>query len=299
MNAPRDTGRGGVDPAANRPWRLRPPGPRRSPSASTGVPLPPTHGSLARGVAPARPGTLFVLALTGGMTLGPGEGREVIFGRNRPDVHVCLGEDDAQISRRQGTLTHRGGQWWLRNTGRVPIRCAQGRLLYRGEEPLPLDTGYTPLFVSGSGGRQHLLEVYVCGPEGQRPMPRHEDVTRPPRVWVLSEEERLVLVVLGQRYLLHHPRPQPLTRKQTAAQLAELRPHEEWGEKRVEHIVNRVRLMLSRDGVPWLTREEVGEPVGNALNDNLIRALMESLTLVPKDLALLEGTGEVRDDEDA
>ncbi len=218
----------------------------------------------------------------------PVAGREVIFGRNRPDVHVCLGEDDAQVSRRQGTLTYHQGRWWVTTIGRLPIRCAAGRLLFHGEESLPLDTGYTPLFVRGSGSREHLMEVYVSGPEGARPAPKHEDVTRPPRVWVLTEDERLALVVLGQRYLLHHPRPQPLTWRQTAARLAELQPHADWREKRVEHMVNKVRLMLSRDGVPWLTREEVGEPVGNALNDHLIRALMASMTLVPMDLALID-----------
>jgi len=40
--------------------------------------------------------------------------------------------------------------------------------------------------------------------------------------------------------------------------------------------------------VPWLTREELGEPVGNALNDHLIRALLASTTLVPMDLALID-----------
>lgn len=40
--------------------------------------------------------------------------------------------------------------------------------------------------------------------------------------------------------------------------------------------------------MPWLTREELGEPVGNALNDNLIRALLTSTTLVPMDLALID-----------
>ncbi|WP_407555298.1 hypothetical protein QOM21_35995 [Streptomyces sp. Pv4-95] len=146
-----------------------------------------SHGSLARGVTAPVPGTVFALALTGGMTLGPGDGREVLFGRNRPGTHVCLGEDDPQVSRHQGTLTHRGGQWWVSNAGRLPIRCADGRLL-----------------------------------------------------------------------------------------------------ERVEHMVNGVRAWLSRGGEPWLTREEVGEPVGNALNDNLIRALLMSTTLVPTDLALID-----------
>lgn len=249
--------------------------------------LPATHGSLARGVTSPVPGTVFALALTGGMRLGPGDGRELIFGRNRPEVHVCLGEDDAQVSRRHGRLTHRDGRWWVTSTGRLPLRFP-ARLLFTGEEPLPLATGYTPLFVRGSGDREHLLELFVTGPDDEPPVPRPGDVTRPPRVWVLTEEEKLALVVLGQRYLRHEPRPQPLTWKQTAEQLAELRPAAGWREKRVEHLVNRVRMTLSRDGVPWLTREEVGEPVGNALNDHLIRALMMSTTLVPPDLGLID-----------
>ncbi|WP_260695544.1 FHA domain-containing protein [Streptomyces sp. IB201691-2A2] len=260
----------------------------RSMPAPGGRFLPATHGSLARGASAPRPGTLFALALTGGMTLGPGEGREVLFGRNRPEVHVCLGEDDPRLSRHQGTLTHRDGRWWVSNAGRLPIRCAGARLLFRGEEPLPLDTGYTPLFVGGSGGREHLLEVFVTGPEDELPVPRHGDVTRPPRVWVLTEQEKLALVVLGRRYLLHEPRPQPLTWRQTAAELAGSQPYAGWTDKRVEHLVNGVRTRLSRDGVPWLTREELGEPLGNALNDNLIRALLASTTLVPTDLALID-----------
>lgn len=220
------------------------------------------------------------------MMLGPGAGREVLFGRNRPEVHVCLGEDDPQVSRHQGTLTHRDGHWWVSNTGRLPIRCPAGRLLFRDEEPLPLDTGYTPLFAGGSRGREHLLEVYVTDAEGGHRPPRHGDATRPPRVWTLTDAERLAL---GRRYLLHEPRPQPLTWRQTAAQLADVRPGEGWTDKRVEHLVNAVRLRLSRDGVPGLTREEVGEPVGNALNDHLIRALLTSTTLVPMDLAVIDG----------
>ncbi|WP_246341653.1 FHA domain-containing protein [Streptomyces physcomitrii] len=250
--------------------------------------LPATHGSLARGASAPLPGTLFALALTGGMTLGPGEGREVLFGRNRPEVHVCLGEDDAQVSRHQGTLTHRDGRWWVGNVGRLPLRLAESRLLFRHEEPLPLGTGYTPLFIGGTRGREHLMEVFVTGPETERPGPRHTEVTRPPRVWVLTEQERLALVVLGRRYLAHDPRPQPLTWRQTAAELAAVQPGEGWTDKRVEHLVNGVRVRLSRDGVPWLTREEVGEPVGNALNDHLLRALLASTTLVPMDLALID-----------
>lgn len=150
-------------------------------------------------------------------------------------------------------------------------------------------TPATPLFAGGSRGREHLLEVYVTDAEGGHRAPRHGDVTRPPRVWTLTDAERLALVALGRRYLQHEPRPQPLTWRQTAAQLADVRSGEGWTDKRVEHLVNAVRLRLSRDGVPGLTREEVGEPVGNALNDHLIRALLTSTTLVPMDLAVIDG----------
>ncbi|MBD0738313.1 FHA domain-containing protein [Streptomyces sp. CBMA29] len=250
--------------------------------------LPETHGSLARGVTAPVPGTVFALALTGGMRLGPGANRQVIFGRNRPAVHVCLGEDDPLVSRHQGTLTHRAGQWWVGNHGRLPLRLAGGRLLFTDEEPLPLATGYTPLFVRGSRHREHLLEIFVTGPDGETPVPMPSDVTRPPRTWVLTDEERLALVVLGRRYLLHDLRPQPLTWQDTAAHLSRIQPGVPWGPKRVEHLVSGVRNRLSRSGVPFLTREEVGEPVGNTLNDHLLRELLLSTTLVPPDLALLD-----------
>ena len=52
-----------------------------------------------------------------------------------------------------------------------------------------------------------------------------------------------------------------------------------------------VRNRLSGNGVSGLTREEVGEPIGNTLNHNLIRELMESTTLVPPDLRILDHDG--------
>ncbi len=39
--------------------------------------------------------------------------------------------------------------------------------------------------------------------------------------------------------------------------------------------------------MPGLTREEVGEPVGNMLNHNLITELLRTRTLVPPDLLML------------
>lgn len=128
----------------------------------------------------------------------------------------------------------------------------------------------------------------MVGPDQQRPAPRHGDPTQPPRTWRLSATDRLILVVLAQRYLLHEAHPQPLTWQQAYEHLDDLQPDAGWTAKKVEHKVTAVRVRLSRGGVPGLTREEVGEPIGNALNQNLIRELMESTTLVPPDLALLD-----------
>ncbi|GAB3467462.1 FHA domain-containing protein [Actinophytocola sediminis] len=246
------------------------------------------HRSLAGGISQPPPGALSALAVTGGIVVSPQEGRTVLFGRNRPEVHVCIGEDDRRVSRLHGVLSNAGGQWWVANTGHMPIRLPGSRWLFRDEEEIPLVAGYTPLFVRGSGRREHLLELYVAGDDGGRPVSLHREPTVPPSPYRLSQDERLVLVVVGQRYLLHEANPQPLSRRQAAAQLAELAPSEDWTVKRVEHTVTEVRTRLSAQGVYGLVREEVGEPVGNLLNHNLLTELVQSTTLVPPDLARLD-----------
>jgi hypothetical protein len=256
--------------------------------AAQGLRLPGTHDSLAYGVPRSMPGSLYALAIGGGVTMGPSEGRTVVFGRNKPDVHVCIGEDDRRVSRQHGLLTHREGRWWVSNTGRLPIRLPGSQWLFAMEESLPLGEGYTPLFVPGSRGREHLLELFVAGDDGKRPQTRHDAMTDPPKTWRLLPDERLALVLLGQRYLMHESDPQPQTRQQVAEQLVELAPDAGWTHRKVEHLFAGVRDRLSRAGVAGLTREEVGEPVGNKLNDNLIRALVLSTTLVPPDLRLLD-----------
>lgn len=257
------------------------------PRPAIGVVSPASRGSLPRGMPPSVPGTIFAFSVAGGIALDPGDGRQIHFGRDRPEVHVCIGEDDPRVSRHQGTLAHSGGRWWLLNTGYTPIRIVD-RYLFPDEEPLTLDTGYTSIFIYGSAGRQHLLEVFVADADRGLPSPRHADTTEAPKVWRLEEDERLVLVVLGQRYLTHEPYAQPLSWVQAAAQLAELRPEETWTRKRVEYVVTRVRARLVSAGVPGLTRQEVGEPVGNTLNHNLITELLMSATLIPLDLALID-----------
>jgi hypothetical protein len=249
-------------------------------------PLPPSVGSLARGVWPTTPGTMIAKSVNGGITVGPRLGRSVLFGRNADEVHVCVGADDRRISRQHGVLRCDGERWWLHNLGRAPIRLPDRRL-FPEEEPVPLAEGYTPVFLPGT--REHLLEVYLVGRGGDRRAADHSRATIAPSTWPLSADEKLALVVLGQRYLLHEPNPQPLTWRQAADQLGELRPPAtQWSAKRVEHLVGRVRARLSGSGVAGLTREEVTGPVGNALNHNLITELVRSTTLVPPDLRRLE-----------
>lgn len=252
-----------------------------------GRPLEAGHDSLALGVPASKPGSIYALAFSGGVVFTPKEGRTLLFGRERPEVHVCIGENDRRISRQHGRFTHHLGQWWISNVGRVPVRLPGSRLLFADDEPIPLADGYTPLFVRGSSGREHVLEVFVAGSENSGLSTRHTDPTQPPKTYRLSQAERLVLVVLGQRYLMHEAYPQPLSYQQTANHLADVQPEGGWTTKRIEHLVASVRTRLSKDGVAGLTLDEVGEPVGNMLNHNLIRELLESTTLAPPDVRLL------------
>ncbi|NUS42141.1 MAG: FHA domain-containing protein [Mycobacteriaceae bacterium] len=250
--------------------------------------LPPQFGGLAGGVPPAPSGTLYALTPSGGVVAEPVDGAAVVFGRNRDVVDVCVGRQDRAVSRLQGSLIHRDRSWWIGNAGLRPLRLPGSRLVFADEEPVPLELGYTPVFVRGTGEREHLLEVYVVGPEDTHQAAAPADLTMPTRAWRLSDTERLAVVALAQRYLLQDPHPQPVSWRQAAVHLAELEPAAGWNAKRVERVVEKVRLRMSAKGVAGLTREEVGEPVGNTLNHNLIRELMDSAALKPADLSLLD-----------
>jgi hypothetical protein len=262
--------------------------------------LPSDHESLAFGVSspkpgsgrPPVPGAISALAISGGYSVGPSENRTVLFGRNKTDVHVCVGGDDRRISRLHGKFTCRRGQWWLSNTGQLPIRLPQSQWLFPDEDEIPLSAGYTPLFMRGSGHREHLLEAYVVDPNSDQPKEAYTELTERGRTWLLDPTERLVLVALGQRYLRHEIRPQPMGRSQVAELLAELQPDEEWDHRRVERTIAEVRLRLSKDPVnpvAGLTKKEVPEPIGNWLSHNLlIELVMHTTTLVPPDLAMLD-----------
>ncbi|MFE7503764.1 hypothetical protein [Promicromonospora sp. NPDC057488] len=251
-------------------------------------PLANHHASLAFGVPDSAPGTIYALSVSGGVRLSAGEERAVVFGRNRPDVDVCVGEDDLRISRSQGAVTYRAGLWWLTNTGHRALQLPHSLMLFPEDDPHPVDPGYTPVFVSGTARRQHLLELYVTGDDGRRPRPAPNSATLRDKPWALSSDERLALVSLAQKYLLHEAYPQPCTWQQVAADLSGMQPSQQWTSKRAEHLVAGVRRRLSRGGVPGLTREEVGEPVGNMLNHNLVMELLQTRTLVPPDLLLLD-----------
>ncbi len=249
--------------------------------------LPAGTGSLARGLPPAPQGTLFALGERGGITVHPTARFTVIFGRNASEVHVCVGEGDLRVSRQQGQLHCDGKRWRVRNLGTVPIRFPGTQLLLSGQEEL-LPVAYTPLFIRAEPGREHLLEVRIAGSPPTRSAACHDQIAQPPATWELSERERLVLVVLGQRYLRHDAHPQPLSWSQVAAQLGELQPRVGWTAKRAEHVVGAIRSRLARREVRGLTRDEVGQPIGNALNHNLLLELLLSTTLVPPDLRLID-----------
>ncbi|MFF5720637.1 hypothetical protein [Streptomyces buecherae] len=131
--------------------------------------LPRDFDSLSRTVPAAPPDTLFVLGANGGVRVAPDANLRLLFGRNEPEVHVCVGPTDALVSRRQGLIVRESAHWVLHNAGRLPVLFPGPRLVLGGDQA-HLPTGYTPLFVVSSR-HKHLLEVRVTAP-GQPPGPR-------------------------------------------------------------------------------------------------------------------------------
>jgi hypothetical protein len=248
--------------------------------------LPAEFGSLARGLPAAEPGTLFVVGSAGGIRVAPDAGFEVVFGRNVPEVHVCVGAGDPHVSRRHGRIARRRDRWTLTNLGRLPIRFPDGRLLLGGDRA-ELGSGHLALFVVGPR-QEHLLETRVAlGHRAAEPVDGYDADTERRTAWHLDPQERLVLACLSRRYLSNEPAPQPLTWAQVAEELSRLRPEERWTWRRAAHIVTNVRRRLSPT-VPRLLEEEIPPPVGNALNHNLIQEMLVTGTLTPADLTQLE-----------
>jgi hypothetical protein len=248
--------------------------------------LPHDYGSLSRGIPPSQPGTLFVMGVNGGMSMAPDAAFPLVFGRNEAEVHVCVAPDDAHVSRKHGYITREYSRWVLNNTGRLPIRLPGARLVLGGDR-VELASGFTPLFIVAPK-REHLLEVHIATPaRGAGNDGLGEAATHEADVWDLTDTERLVLICLAQRYLRNDPMPQPLSWAEVAAELAELRPDETWNRRRAARVVAGVRTRLSPT-VPGLMEDEVPQPVGNALNHNLITELLVTTTIVKSDLALLD-----------
>ncbi|GAA4216424.1 FHA domain-containing protein [Actinocatenispora rupis] len=253
-------------------------------SAASKVELIPPGENLVDRISSAPSGTLFVTGAHGGLRVAPDTAFEVVFGRNEPDVHVCVGADDPYVSRRQGTITCDRSRWFVTNVGGATIRYPRRPPVLTGQRA-ELAASYVPLFVV-SGEREHLLEVRIAS-AANRPLDLHDSPTAR-REWPLTDDERLALVCLAQRYLRRDPVPQPISWEAAAAELAELRPRERWNWRRVARVVEKVRAALSARGVHGLREDEVPRPIGNALNVNLIlELLVNTTTLTPDDLALL------------
>lgn len=255
--------------------------------------LPADTRSLAVGVPPAPPGTIFALAAGGGFAV-PRRKFTLHFGRDTEDVHVPIGINDPYVSRLHGVLVCDGRDWWVRNEGRLPIQLPDTMLLSGHERPV--GPGYTPMFIGLAKRTLHLLEVHVVGVRSTdhgEPQSR----TKSPDLHDLNYKERLVLTALAQRYLRQEPYPQPLSWRQLADDLNRRQDETHWTAGSVAHVVGDVRRRLAEgsDPVPGLRVEDgVAEPVGNTLNHNLIQALLRSTTLMPSDLCLL---GEDPEDE--
>lgn len=234
-----------------------------------------------------RPGSLVVLEPGGGRTWGPQEGRVLWFGRNRPDVHICVGPDDPGVSRRHGSLEFSAGRWWVRTVGSRPVHVGGTHVLRRGDDALPLDEGRTSLLVEGADPRDlHLVRVRVVGVSEQPPRPISSS-TVPVRTFGLEPTERLVMTVLAQRHLLRCPDPQPLTAREAATELAVLQPEIGWTQKKVEHLVKKVRERLAGEGVEGLVPEPGHTGFDSAYRRNLIDVLVGSGTVAAVDLRLI------------
>jgi hypothetical protein len=250
--------------------------------------LPP--GGPGDNVPSAPPGTIFVLGLEGGYAVPPRR-YTLLFGRDREDVHVPVGVGDPTVSRRHGVFTCTGpdGEWWLRNTGRLPIELPDGALMLTGHQRI-IEPGYTPLVINSSKQRSHLLEVRLIDEADRRPRSTSKASTVDPEtVYELSPQERLVLTALARRYLEGHDGyPLPLTWEDTA-QIVNASAHstKTWTFRSVANTVEDVRERLHRRGVRGLMRDEVGVNVGATLSANLIRELLKTATLSAQDLELL------------
>jgi hypothetical protein len=245
--------------------------------------LPPSTSLSSAVPEGAPPGAIFVIGDQGGWAVPPRK-FTLQFGRDEDEVHVPLGIDDPHISRQQGVFVCDGFEWWLENRGRLPIQLPGRPMLLRGHG-CRMISGYTPLIITSQRDRTHLLHVRVIGHIREARDPNPGTKTREPEFYSLSKAEHLALAALAQRYLRGEPNPQPATWKQAADTLNLVPGPKAWTPRTVEHLVTAVRERLA---IPFTSREEVGEPVGNTLSHNLIEALLRSGCLLPEDLSFFD-----------
>lgn len=236
---------------------------------------------------PPPSGTIFVLAADGGWTVPPRR-FELLFGRDKENVNIPVGVSDPHVSRVHGRLICHGQEWTVRNEGELPMLFPGDSMLLKGHERL-VEEAYTPVFIGDLTRRMHSMEIRLIDSGRAKTGCDPDDETVAPVPHPLSDTERLVLTALARRYLLGLPRPRPASWKQVADDMGLLPGDRQWNEKMVARIVAGVRERLSEPGyrrpVAGLLRDEVfGEPLGNALNENLIRALLQSATLTPADV---------------
>lgn len=235
---------------------------------------------------PAPVGTLFVLGADGGYAAPPQRGRTLLLGRNDEDVHVVVGLRDHYISREHAILrcdTHRAGSFWtLRNGGQLPIRIPQAPPLLRSHE-MPLAEGYTPMFIKGA--RLHVVEILVSAArkDPAQPLagvPRTRDMSMP-----LSPRERLVLVATFQQALMGMSDAHPLVWNETGRVLDRVPGQEgSWTGRRAEAVVEALRSRIAGE-YPDVVADHAHHDV---IKLNLQAHLIDTATLVPSDLRLLE-----------
>jgi hypothetical protein len=236
----------------------------------------------AGAAAPA--GTLFVLGDEGGYAAAAVTGRELVVGRNTPDVHVRIGGEDGYISREHATLRcvsyGTGTQWVIRNGGKLPIRMPDAAPLLR-EHEAPLTAGYTPLYIQGS--QLHVVEVLVSNGQRRRGVVSDDTTTGTLRL-PLTRREWLVLVAMFRDVLAREDQALPLTWNETARLLNSVPGQAGWNDRKAENVVDGIRHRFRDAGIERLTGETA--PRG-ALKANLQRVLIDSGTLLPEDLRVL------------
>ncbi|HEX6352925.1 hypothetical protein [Actinophytocola sp.] len=237
------------------------------------------------GGKPAPVGSLFVLGENGGYGATPRPTHRLVLGRNDDDVHVIVGDGDWYVSRKQAVMQcvpyGSGLTWTLRNLGRRPIRLPAAPLLLK-EHEIVLEPGYTTLFIQGD--RLHVVEVLVSGRSGAKLAP--PDGETGDLGYPLTPQQRLVLVAMFQAYLRQDERAHPLSAKDAGEVLNTIPGQSGWTQRRVHHEVDRVRYQLAAAGHTGLTAQSAHP---EALRLNLVEVLLNTATLVPPDLRLLDG----------